>query len=69
MRTPDAFLAGQMSEHGNRLNRLAQTHLIGQHTVQFFFVHLNQPVQADQLVLAQLSLQQERHFGLNGSRG
>ena len=52
MRTPDAFLAGQMSEHSNRLDRLAQTHLIGQHTVQFFFVHLNQPVQADQLVLA-----------------
>lgn len=69
MRTPDALFAGEMSEHGDGLDRFTQAHLIGEHTVQFLLVHLHQPVQADQLVLAQLSLQQERHFGLNGGRG
>jgi len=61
MWTPDAFLARQVRQQRNRLNGFAQSHLVGQDTVEPVFVHRRQPVQSDVLVLSQCVTQQERH--------
>ena len=58
-------LAGEVGEHGDGLDGLAEAHLVGQDAVEFALVHGGQPLHAHVLVLTQLVLQQERHRRLH----
>ena len=69
VRSPHALLTRQMCQQRDRLNRLAQTHLICKDAVEAVLVQRCQPVESDDLVFAQTVLQQERHrrLYLNGN--
>ena len=68
MRAPDAAFASQTSEEGNSLDGLAETHLISQDTVEPLVMECHEPVQAYDLVLAQLACEHEGDLGENVGR-
>lgn len=46
------FFTGQMSQQGDGLDGLAQTHFISKNTVELFLIHGDQPVKSNVLVLS-----------------
>ena len=65
VRAPDLPLARQVREQRDRLDRLAEAHLVREDAVQVALVHRGQPAHAHQLVLAEITAQQLRHRHLH----
>ena len=61
MWAPDAALAREVRQKRNGLNRLPETHLVRQDTVECLVVTAHQPIETDVLILAKRVLQQKRN--------
>lgn len=59
MRSTDALLLLQVGEEGQRLNRLTQPHLVGQDAIDASLVQRDDPIEARQLVVLQLTTLQQ----------
>mmetsp|Transcript_59635 Transcript_59635/g.158717 ORF Transcript_59635/g.158717 Transcript_59635/m.158717 type:complete len:424 (-) Transcript_59635:1733-3004(-) len=53
VRAPGVLELGQVADHGDCLDSLAQTHLVGQNSTDAVVVETNQPVQPFQLIFTQ----------------
>lgn len=56
---PVTFLTSQVGQQGDGLDGLAEPHFVSQDAVELLFVHGNQPVQPNVLVLPQLAPQEQ----------
>jgi hypothetical protein len=65
VRSPNAFVASKGGKHRNSLDGLSKTHLVCKYTIEFAVMKSDEPVETNDLILSELSLNKKRNFGVH----